>query len=89
MEEQNVQEQTKEKLGALSFEEALMSLEEQVRLLESGRASLEDSMAAFARGSQLAKQCQAKLDEADQRIRQLIQAADGSLQEAPLPELKN
>jgi exodeoxyribonuclease VII small subunit len=46
---------------ALSFEQALDELDALVRRMESGELSLDDSMAAYRRGAELARICQGKL----------------------------
>ena len=46
----------------IKFEEALAELEEQVRLLESGELSLEESLAAYKYGVELSKVCSDKLE---------------------------
>ena len=46
----------------IKFEEALAELEEQVRLLESGELSLEQSLEVFKYGIELSKVCMCKLD---------------------------
>jgi exodeoxyribonuclease VII small subunit len=45
----------------LSFEAALKRLEEIVRKLESGEASLDDSIELYAEGDRLKQQCEARL----------------------------
>jgi len=64
----------------LSFEAALAELEKLVASMESGRLSLEQSLAAHKRGLELAQYCQAKLAQAQQQV-QVLEA--NSLQ--PLP----
>lgn len=71
----------------LSFEEALAQLEEQVAILESGDVSLDRSMQAFAKGTELARLCQAKLDEAEKQINVLVKAGSEEVKEEPFPEL--
>jgi exodeoxyribonuclease VII small subunit len=66
----------------LTFEQAFRQLEEVVRQLESGELSLEQSLALFEKGMRLAKLCEGKLDQAQQKVSQL--AGIGS--EAPLLE---
>jgi exodeoxyribonuclease VII small subunit len=51
-----------------SYEEAREELVEVVRRLESGGTSLEDSLALWERGEQLAKVCQQWLDGARKRL---------------------
>lgn len=51
-----------------SFETALSELEHIVTRLESGDLPLEDALNEFERGVQLARQGQAKLQQAEQRV---------------------
>lgn len=60
-----------------SFEEALKSLEEIVRKLESGEASLDESITLYEQGHKLRAQCQARLDAAQAKIEQIVLGADG------------
>lgn len=52
----------------LSFEQALEGLTGMVEKLESGKLSLEDSVAAFEEGVNLSRQCERLLDDAEQRL---------------------
>jgi exodeoxyribonuclease VII small subunit len=61
----------------LSYEQARDELAEIVESLESGRATLEESLALWERGEALAKICQEWLDGAKVKI-----AASKSTQEA-------
>ena len=45
----------------IKFEEALAELEEQVRLLESGELSLEESLDVYKYGVELSKVCSGKI----------------------------
>jgi exodeoxyribonuclease VII small subunit len=54
-----------------SFEEARQELERIVAQLESGQASLEDSVALWERGEELYRVCVAKLDAAQGKIEEL------------------
>ena len=56
----------------LTFEEAFKELEETVRRLEEGELTLEDSIALFERGQELARYCGEKLDAAELKVRQLL-----------------
>ncbi len=60
-------------LAALSFEEALKRLETIVHSLESGEASLEDSIGLYTEGQALKAHCEAKLADATQRIEAIQQ----------------
>ena len=55
----------------MTYEQAVVRLEEIVKLLESGTASLDDSLQLFEEGTSLAAFCSKTLDEAEQKIRTL------------------
>ncbi len=55
----------------LKFETALSELEQIVENMEAGNLSLEDSIAAYRRGSELLKHCQHQLNDAEQKIQVL------------------
>jgi exodeoxyribonuclease VII small subunit len=55
-------------VGDLSYEQARDELAGVVRGLEAGGLTLEQSLALWERGEQLADRCQALLDEAQQRL---------------------
>jgi exodeoxyribonuclease VII small subunit len=59
----------------LTFEQALEELDALVRRMESGQLGLDDSIAAYQRGAELAKYCQARLAAAEEQIKVL----DGDL----------
>lgn len=61
-----------------SFEESAQRLEEIVRLLERGDAPLEEAMALFEEGTGLMKTCTTLLDRAEQKVRKLTAAPDGT-----------
>lgn len=65
------------------FESMLEQLQEIVRNLESGEFSLEDSIKKFEEGMALAKNCQAKLNKAEQRIEVLVKAEKGNVTTEP------
>jgi len=66
---------------APSFEQALARLEEIVRALEVGQAPLDGSLSLFEEGISLVKLCNRQLDEAEQKIKLLQAAPDGSMTE--------
>jgi exodeoxyribonuclease VII small subunit len=66
-----------EDIAALSFEDALARLEAIVRRLESGDASLEDSIGLYEEGSRLKAQCEQKLSAASARIEKIQLGPDG------------
>jgi exodeoxyribonuclease VII small subunit len=64
-------------IAELSFEDALKRLEEIVRRLESGEASLDDSIELYGEGDQLRQQCEARLQAAQARIEKIQLGRDG------------
>ncbi len=62
---------------SLSFEQAVVELEEIVKKLEKGELSLEESINFFQRGVELTRYCSKKLDEAERSITMLIEGEDG------------
>lgn len=66
----------------LSFEEAMKALEDVVRQLESGSASLESSIDLYTRGTELRQLCEAKLRDAEMRIRKITEGPTGLKTEA-------
>ncbi len=85
MQEVNTREEQPK--NELSFEEALAQLEKEVAILESGEVSLDAAMQAFSKGTELARLCQAKLDEAEKQITILVNAGSEGLKEEAFPEL--
>lgn len=69
---------------AMSFEESLGELETIVRDLETGKASLEDSITAYERGIKLKTHCEARLKDAQAKIEKITVSKDGSLSTEPL-----
>ncbi|MCY3835187.1 MAG: exodeoxyribonuclease VII small subunit [Anaerolineaceae bacterium] len=62
---------------ALSFEAAFAELESTLAQLESDSLPLEQALAMYQRGSQLAQYCQSLLDSAEQRLEVLEQGNPG------------
>jgi exodeoxyribonuclease VII small subunit len=56
---------------APTFEQALDELDALVRRMESGELTLDQSIAAYRRGAELARFCQARLAQAELDIKQL------------------
>lgn len=61
----------------LSFEDALRELEGIVHQLETGEATLDQSIALYERGNQLRARCAERLDQAQARIEAIRLDADG------------
>lgn len=66
-----------EDVGALSFESALKRLEAIVSRLESGDASLDESINLYAEGDKLRAQCEGRLADAQARIEKITLGQDG------------
>ena len=69
-----------------NFEMALKRLEEIATALENGNAQLETSLSIFEEGVGLIKECNAKLDAAEQKVKLLVNNGNGTYDEQPLPK---
>ena len=67
-----------EEAGA-DFATTVERLEQLVERLESGELSLEGSLAAFEQGVHLTRDAQRRLDEAELRVRTLVEDPDGGV----------
>lgn len=61
---------------SVDFEQQLASLEGLVESLESGDLSLEDSLKSFEQGIGVARECQAALKSAEQKVEVLMRQGD-------------
>ena len=61
-----------------TFEGSMQRLEQIVRRLERGDASLEESLKLFQEGTELVRSCGKLLDEAQMLVQKVMTAADGS-----------
>jgi len=59
---------------APTFETALAELEKIVASMEGGQLPLEESLAAYKRGTELLKLCQQQLQDAEQQVRILTES---------------
>lgn len=59
------------------FEDALARLENLVSTLESGALPLEEALKTFEQGVRLTRECQQALEQAEQRVQQLLTEGDG------------
>lgn len=64
-------------ITTLSFEEAMRELEATVGKLETGEATLDESIALYERGAALRAHCEARLREAEERVEKITLAANG------------
>ena len=67
----------------MSFEKALAELESIVGKLESGDLPLDESLALFEQGVQLAKYLHGELGKAEKKIEILLKEKDGELKAEP------
>ena len=65
-------------IAKLSFEEALLELEQIVKRLEGGTGKLDDAIQSYERGTLLKRHCEAKLREAQARVDKIVVGADGT-----------
>lgn len=70
-------EEGQAEIGTMSFEDALRALEQIVRKLEGGDASLDESIELYERGEKLRVHCQGRLDAAQARIEKIVLNAEG------------
>ena len=69
-----------------NFEASLKRLEEIALALENGNAQLEISLSLFEEGVGLIKECNARLDAAEQKVKLLVNNGNGTYDEQPLPK---
>lgn len=55
----------------LTFEQAVEELDGLVRAMEAGELPLDDAIAAYRRGTELAQYCQSRLAQAEQQMQVL------------------
>ena len=67
----------------ISFEEAISSLENNVKKLEGGEVSLDESLRVFEESVSLIKLCNEKLEGAESRVRMLIEDSLGTVDDVP------
>jgi len=70
----------------LDLEKAMAELEKIVEQLESGELSLEKSLQQFEKGVRLSRECQAALNEAEQKVQVLV---DGEPQDSSAGDLSS
>lgn len=61
-----------------TFEASMARLEQIVRAMERGDVALEESLKLFQEGTELVRNCQKLLDEAQLQIKKIMTAEDGS-----------
>lgn len=58
---------------SFNFEKSLQELEKLVETMESGELSLEDSLKHFEKGVALTRDCQTALQDAEQKVKVLLE----------------
>jgi exodeoxyribonuclease VII small subunit len=81
-------DESKDEQGAgqaepLSFEQSLEKLEEVVHRLEEGNLPLDESLRLYEEGVAAFRRCQQMLQEADLKVRMLVETLEGELAEEP------
>ncbi|MGP1953609.1 MAG: exodeoxyribonuclease VII small subunit [Arsenophonus sp. NC-TX2-MAG3] len=69
---------TSDRQDPLSFESSLTEIEKILTRLESGKLPLEKALSEFEHGIQLAREAQKALQQAEQRVKILLQANDSA-----------
>ena len=70
----------------LKFEEAMARLEQIVRALEGGNVPLDESLTLYEEGVRLVKLCSSRLENAEKRIKILVDGGNGPLVEQDFKE---
>lgn len=78
-----------EEIKDISFEEALMQLENLVRELEAGRIKLDDAVTAYEKAVALKQFCENKLKTAQMKIEKIQLSPDNELQTVPLDKTED
>lgn len=73
-------------IAELSYEEAIHELEQIVSRLEKGEEPLEKTVELFTRGNALAAHCESILKTMEEKVTQIIQTSDGTIEEITLEE---
>ena len=71
-------------LSKLSFEDALVQLENIVRELEGGKIKRDDAVEAYEKATALKKFCEEKLKAAQLKIEKINVSPDGAISTEPL-----
>ena len=72
----------------ISFEDALMQLENIVRELEAGKIKLDDAVEAYETATALKKFCEEKLKAAQLKIEKINVAPSGSVSTEPFDKVE-
>lgn len=75
-------------INDLSFEDALIQLENIVRELESGRIKLDDAVKAYEKAMALKQLCENRLKNAQLKIEKIEITPNGDLNTTPLDNIE-
>jgi exodeoxyribonuclease VII small subunit len=73
----------------ISFEEAMLLLDEAVKRLEGGSLSLDESLAEYEKAVGLVKICNGKIEKAKRKVQILTSGVDGEVTDKPFDEVEN
>lgn len=73
----------------IKFEEAILKLEEVVRLLEGGTLSLDESIEKYEEALKYVKVCNETLEKAEQKVKILTEGKDGVISDRPFVQDEN
>ena len=73
----------------IKFEEAMLKLEDSVRLLESGTLTLDESIEKYEDALKYVKICNEMLEKAEQKVKMLTQSSDGIITDIPFDQNEN
>ena len=73
----------------ISFEDRLKNVEDIAEKLESGKLGLEEMLQAYQNGMNALEVLEKELSEARQKLSQIRQKSDGTLEEVPLEDSGN
>jgi exodeoxyribonuclease VII small subunit len=62
----------------MTFEHSMQRLEQIVRAMERGDVALEESLKLFQEGTELVRNCNQLLDDAQLQVKKIMTAPDGS-----------
>lgn len=78
-----------ENINNLSFEDAMKRLDEITAELSREGVSLDDALALYEEGVRLARECNAKLEDTERKIKMLQVAPDGEISEKDVDPVDN
>ena len=78
------QQEGQQPIDKLSYEDALLELENLIRKLETGSVDLADSIASYERGVALAAHCSRLLEDTEKKVQRLVLGPRGEPSEVPM-----